>query len=139
MKNTWLDIEEVNMLKKYNAVKKKAYCKYCLSTTGCCDDIEAETCQAYLDLNQKELKKSTVKGIMPDNNDIKTKLTAVEWLVEELKDNGIDYDISESVEQAKEIERQQIIDAYHINPKETKWGNIGVQYYNETFKKNNQE
>lgn len=33
-----------------------------------------------------------------------------------------------------EIEKQQIIDAYHINPLESKWGNIGVDYYNETFK-----
>ena len=33
-----------------------------------------------------------------------------------------------------EMEKQQIIDAYHINPLETKYGNIGEQYYNETFK-----
>jgi len=35
---------------------------------------------------------------------------------------------------AKEMERQQIIDAYHKNPKEAKWKNIGVNYYNETYR-----
>ena len=33
-----------------------------------------------------------------------------------------------------EMEKQQIVDAYHINPLESKWKNIGEQYYNETFK-----
>jgi hypothetical protein len=30
-------------------------------------------------------------------------------------------------------EREVIINTYHINPTETKWGNIGVEYYKETF------
>jgi len=35
-------------------------------------------------------------------------VTAVEWLVEELEDNGINLDLaSEIIEQAKEIEKQQ--------------------------------
>ena len=41
--------DELN-LQEYKAVKKKAYCKYCLSTTNCCDDIEAETCEDYLNM-----------------------------------------------------------------------------------------
>ena len=32
------------------------------------------------------------------------------------------------------MEKEQIINAYHINPLESKWKNIGEQYYNETFK-----
>lgn len=34
-----------------------------------------------------------------------------------------------------EKEKQHIIDAYHINPKESVHGNIGVDYYNQNFKK----
>jgi len=33
------------------------------------------------------------------------KQTAVQWLVDELKDNGIDYDITEIVQQALEMEK----------------------------------
>jgi hypothetical protein len=33
-----------------------------------------------------------------------------------------------------EIHKEEIIDAYHINPLESKWENIGVDYYNKTFK-----
>ena len=39
-------------------------------------------------------------------------------------------------EQAKEMEKQQIIDAYHTNPLEAKWKNIGINYYNETYRGN---
>ena len=31
--------------------------------------------------------------------------------------------------------KKAVIDAYHINPQEAKWKNIGVNYYQETFKK----
>ena len=60
--------------------------------------------------------------------------TAVEWLAKELyekfemKGDGILFD--EFLKQAKEIEKQQIIDAYetsHISMMTSK------QYYNETF------
>jgi hypothetical protein len=39
-------------------------------------------------------------------------MTAVEWLIDELTDNGIEYlDLAyEIIEQAKELEKQQIID-----------------------------
>lgn len=66
------------------------------------------------------------------------KQTAVKWLIEKIEDTSHDLHHLMKVrgvfEQAKEMERQQIIDAYHINPLETKWENIGEQYYNETFK-----
>ena len=40
--------------------------------------------------------------------------TAIEWLIDELTDNGIEYlDLAyEIIEQAKEMEKQQITDAY---------------------------
>ena len=59
------------------------------------------------------------------------KTTAVEWLIGELEDNGINLDLaSELIEQAKEMEKQQIIDAVEWNYK----SNMGEVYYNATFK-----
>lgn len=65
--------------------------------------------------------------------------TAVEWLVEQLKINNY---ISENahwlIDEAKELEKQQIIDAYE-KAMETDIYNIplkvGKDYYNETFNK----
>ena len=33
-----------------------------------------------------------------------------------------------------EIEKEQIMDAYRINPNNENWSNSGIDYYNETFK-----
>jgi hypothetical protein len=68
-------------------------------------------------------------------------MTAVEWLEERLNRNGLGLTIEE-IKQAKEMEKEQIIDAYQnggINgqifalTRETNIEN-GEQYYNETFK-----
>ena len=60
-------------------------------------------------------------------------MTAIEFLIEYCDREN--WSIPNNIlEQAEEMEKQQIIDAYHINPLETKYGNIGEQYYNETFK-----
>jgi hypothetical protein len=63
-----------------------------------------------------------------------SKQTAVEWLVEELF-KKIDYIQVDPriINQAKAMEREQIIDAYDKN----KMGRVdyGEQYYNETFSK----
>jgi hypothetical protein len=63
-------------------------------------------------------------------------MTAVEWLINELKDNGIEYlDLAyEIIEQAKEMEKQQIIDAKDCWFEDER---DGEQYYNETYKKGN--
>lgn len=65
-------------------------------------------------------------------------MTAVEWFNRQLVDrqngNGDSRSRDEIFEQAKIMEKQQIIDTYHINPLESKWKNIGIDYYNETFK-----
>ena len=61
--------------------------------------------------------------------------TAVEWLID-IHFGGIENvtpDFKKHIEQAKEMEKQQIIDAYHINPMQTKWENIGFNYFNETY------
>jgi hypothetical protein len=66
--------------------------------------------------------------------------TAVEWLIEELEDNGINLDLaSELIEQAKEIEKEQIMNARFTAPI-IKFTGIKAylkeaeQYYKETFK-----
>ena len=63
-------------------------------------------------------------------------LTAVEWLVEELtRQNMFMHLFAKEIEQAKEMEKQQIIDAYqtsHISMM------TAEQYYKETYKNKEQ-
>jgi hypothetical protein len=63
------------------------------------------------------------------------KQTAVEWLWRWIMDNplGSFQDGVNAYEQAKEIEKQQIIDAYRFP--NTLVDMSSEQYYNETFKK----
>ena len=60
--------------------------------------------------------------------------TAVEWLVDELKNNhGIDLKLYNEFNQANKMFEDQVIDAYktsHISMMTAK------QYYNETYKNN---
>jgi len=67
------------------------------------------------------------------------KQTAVEWLFEQLDvvDSSISYDL---FEQAKEMEKQQIIEAHGNKLRKSRgtsnceeWVG-GIDYYNETFK-----
>jgi hypothetical protein len=61
------------------------------------------------------------------------KQTTVEWLLEKLTETHTNDEWKAIIKQAKEMEKQQIIDAY-------KYGNQSdvyfkpEQYYNETFK-----
>jgi len=64
-------------------------------------------------------------------------MTAVEWLAEELTlpeygDNP--QWVQDAIEQAKEMEKEQIIDAYETELYQYKTEISGEQYYNETFK-----
>ena len=66
------------------------------------------------------------------------KQTAVEWLEEKLIEAGLQFTKGEAleIEQAKEIEKQQIIDAIAESNKSNN-RNVSLnpkQYYNETFK-----
>lgn len=65
--------------------------------------------------------------------------TAVEWLEREItrrgpKENNPPQWLKELYEQAKEMEKQQIQDAYRISPNNEIWSNSGIDYYNETYK-----
>jgi hypothetical protein len=43
-------------------------CKYCLSTTTCCDDIETENCSNYIEF-QKEPKQEKERGLIIKKSD----------------------------------------------------------------------
>lgn len=63
------------------------------------------------------------------------KQTAVEWLLEQLRnEEGIDFIPTSFVNQAKEMEKKQIIDTYNKAAAFTLL-QIGEQYYNETYGK----
>ena len=66
------------------------------------------------------------------------KQTAVEWLEIELKKKGFDFPyVTLKIAQAKEMEKQQIIDAYiegDINGMMIEY-KTAEKYYNETFNK----
>jgi hypothetical protein len=74
------------------------------------------------------------------------KQTAVEWLAEQI--NGLDTAVSlnyfkQKVEQAKEMEKQQIIDAYRSGVYDggenvSQYNMNAEQYYTETFKQQEQ-
>ena len=70
------------------------------------------------------------------------KQTAVEWLEDRYRPKG--YITAEEFNQAKEMEKQQIMDAYKSgNHTETRGGKVIFekmeQYYNETYGGNKQE
>lgn len=58
-------------------------------------------------------------------------MTAVEWLMNKLNLFNITKDITAAIEQAKEMEKQQIIDAANLDKRHY---DNAEQYYNETFK-----
>jgi len=61
-------------------------------------------------------------------------MTSIEWLIERLKYRFLNNDTEESIfEQAKQMHKQEIIDAYDKNIMGRV--NYGEQYYQETFKK----
>jgi hypothetical protein len=64
--------------------------------------------------------------------------TAVEWLMDRLP-HSIETQFSKQIEQAKEMEKQQIIDACNLQRNDYKgqptYNKSGEQYYNETYNK----
>jgi hypothetical protein len=59
------------------------------------------------------------------------KQTAIDWLVEKLKENGVNFwqEEIEMIEEAKEMEKEQIMNAYNNGDNRS-----AELYYNETFK-----
>jgi enoyl reductase-like protein len=74
------------------------------------------------------------------------KQTAIEWLIEKTTESGHLWltdkpysmdELSLIIEKAKEMEKEQIIDAHNIgrNDKHNDFDREGEQYYNETYGK----
>lgn len=66
-----------------------------------------------------------------------SKQTAVEWLISKLQWSKADYENQKSeVDQAKEMERQNIIDAANWDSKSIAENGVrmGEKYFNQTFK-----
>lgn len=70
-------------------------------------------------------------------------MTAIEWLENKAKQFAIDLDLLNYFEQAKEMEKQQIIDAHGSKLKKSRgvtnyeYWYTGENYYNDTFKNTN--
>lgn len=64
------------------------------------------------------------------------KKTAVEWLIDKIGDMYLHSVYHKEFEQAKEMEKEQIINAHDLGYTDCKSYNIrsGEEYYNETFK-----
>ena len=68
-----------------------------------------------------------------------SKQTALDWYWDKIKSHfEHDGDLFETatftLAIAKQKEREQIEDAYRINPNNEIWSNSGIDYYNETYK-----
>ena len=71
---------------------------------------------------------------------MESNLTAVEWLEQKAKEFAIDLDLLRYFQQAKEMEKQQIIDAYirgnYKSNRDMYWKiESAEKHYNETFNK----
>jgi len=66
------------------------------------------------------------------------KQTAIEWLIDQLIPKDQHEGIMDIIQEAKEMEKQQIIDAYKVGKFEAKLPieeqTTGKQYYKETYK-----
>ena len=81
----------------------------------------------------KKLKNTTTKHMENKN------LTAVEWLIEQVHTDGL-YSFKtlfeKEIEQAKQMEKEQIINAHGLKYYDLNEQTInGEQYYNETYAK----
>lgn len=69
-----------------------------------------------------------------------TKQTAVQWLIEKLNQPQYPEDIPKFINNALELEKQQIADAYESGQQETANGyyiRLGEQFYNRNYDKTN--
>jgi hypothetical protein len=83
----------------------------------------------------------SVNKFASENQSHKTKQSAIEWLQKEWQKKDIDISIRELWQQAKAMEKEQIIDAYENGVSDENESNLSglftnaEQYYNETYNK----
>ena len=61
------------------------------------------------------------------------KQTAVEWLEWQINLGLSERGLISAIKEAKQMEKEQIEDAYRISPNNELWSNSGIDYYNETY------
>ena len=71
------------------------------------------------------------------------KQSSIDWLYERLekmipRTALYNIDKKQFLEQAKAMHKEEIEDAYRINPNNEIWSNSGIDYYKETFGGNNE-
>ena len=66
-----------------------------------------------------------------------SKQTAVEWIQQQVKQQGIThyFSLTEILERAKEMEKEQIMEAFEDGNEQGFLCKEGIEYYNETYKK----
>jgi hypothetical protein len=67
------------------------------------------------------------------------KQSSIEWLITELSRQTRLYTKQEIIDQAKEMHKKEVIDAYNENENYMCDGTEAEQYYNETFKTESNE
>jgi hypothetical protein len=83
-------------------------CKYCLSTTTCCDDIETENCSNYIEF-QKEPKQEKERGLIIKKSDgsIMMKQETLEEVVKNIFNSGDSSQNGKVLESGLEVLLQQ--------------------------------
>jgi hypothetical protein len=59
--------------------------------------------------------------------------TAVEWFFENLNSHKIQLTANELFEQAKQIEKEQIVNSWDLSRRDIDYPADGEKYYNETY------
>ena len=79
-----------------------------------------------------DLMAASGRGLRYNEGKLRLKQTAVEWLLEQyIEKQAITPDI---IEQAKEMEKEQIINAFDTGHRIGEWNFLGEEYYEKTFK-----
>ena len=124
-------IEQAKKMEKYNAIVEAK--KYYLKGFEDAELTENQGCSHEQTMRDAETQ---FELVYPIKNNTMNKQTAVEWLFEQLYLSQGYGNTIEMLEQAKEMEKEQIIDAYiEASPRlQDITKESAEQYYNETFK-----
>ena len=78
--------------------------------------------------------KLTWHSILEQAKQMENKHTAVQWLVEKIQHANPSFKFDALIRQAKEMEKEQIIDAYDKGEFNQGCNEDAEQYYNQTYK-----
>jgi hypothetical protein len=129
-------IEQAKKMEKYNAIVEAK--KYYLKGFEDAELTENQGCSHEQTMRDAETQ---FELVYPIKNNTMNKQTAVEWLFEQLYLSQGYGNTIEMLEQAKEMEKEQIINTYRDGRSDQQsekpsrfYNRMAEQYYNETFK-----